>query len=138
MKAGNIQWGLVALSILAGCASQGPEKQEPSAASAATAAASAKPAAASANPAAAPAKPAAVAVTPAEKLREEGAFKRVVRNGKTLYCDSSPSLGTRMSKPRCLNEADYERWRVTNRAIIDEMERAPRGPLVEKGELPPR
>jgi predicted small lipoprotein YifL len=117
MKAGNIQWGLVALSFLAGCASQGPVTQEPPAVSAAPAAASAK---------------------PAENLREEGAFKRVVRNGKTLYCDNSPSLGTRMSKPRCLNEADYERWRVTNRAIIDEMERAPRGPLVEKGELPPR
>ena len=125
MRKTEFQCALVVALLLGGCASQGGGTQG------APVAGVGAPAAATAAKPAVSAATAAPAAKPDEgQLREEGAFKRVVRGGKTLYCDNGPNLGSRLAKPRCLTEADYREWLAVNRATIDEMERGPRGPTV--------
>jgi hypothetical protein len=156
----GVRYGLVwvVLAVLTtGCASQAPATKSATVPTAAPA--SAKPGAASvqsttpeaesaqtARPAAAPAQPAAAPMQPTSTVggqgrkprKAVGTFRHEVRNGKNFYCDDGAVLGSRLNKPRCYTEEEYEQWLAVNRDTIQEMERGPRGPMIIEGSGPPR
>ena len=105
---------LIATSLLAGCASQPVPTQKAANASAASSAATA----ASPVSTATAASPATAAGT-----EDDGPFRKIVRDGKTLYCDNGDRLGSRMARPRCLTEDQYAAWKENNRNTRDELDR---------------
>jgi hypothetical protein len=146
----NVRYGLVwvVLAVLTtGCASQAPATKSATVPTAAPASAkpeaesaqTAKPAAAPAQPAAAPMQPTSTVGGQGRKPRKAvGTFRHEVRNGKNFYCDDGAVLGSRLNKPRCYTEEEYEQWLAVNRDTIQEMERGPRGPMIIEGSGPPR
>jgi hypothetical protein len=95
---------LIATALLAACASQPPATAQQ------TAAPTAKPAA-------------AASAASAAGNKDTGPFHRVVRDGQTLYCDDGPQLGSRMARPRCLTEAQFQQWQEQNAYYKEEVER---------------
>jgi hypothetical protein len=139
----DVRYGLVwvVLTVLTtGCASQAPETKSATVPTAAPT--SAKPEAESrqtAKPAAAPMQPTSTVGGQGRKPRKAvGTFRHEVRNGKNYYCDDGAVLGSRLNKPRCYTEEEYEQWLAVNRDTIQEMERGPRGPMIIEGSGPPR
>ena len=130
MKVDKLHVLLVAASMFAaGCASQPTQPEKPATASAA---ATAVPTAAAASAASAKARAPATGASASTSTSTQGAssssdstgqFKKVVRDGQTLYCDRNPRTGSRMSKPYCLNEAQYAAWKEQNDRLKDEIQR---------------
>src|SRR5262245_35242316 len=57
------------------------------------------------------------------KQEDTGPYRKVVRDGKTLYCETGPQLGSKLAKPVCLTEAQYAQWKENNATIRDDMRR---------------
>ena len=94
---------LVAASMFfAGCASQPTQPEKPATASAAAS---------------------GTQQATSSSSDSTGQFKKVVRDGQTLYCDRNPRTGSRMSKPYCLNEDQYAAWKEQNEAMKEEIRR---------------
>jgi hypothetical protein len=123
MKVDKLHVLLVAVSLLgAGCASQPTQMQKAAAQAAATNAA--------------PNNAQAAAATATKE--DAGPFRKVVRDGNTLYCDPSPRTGTRMSKPYCLTEAQYADWKEKNAALKEDMRRGSVGITTDNRDPGPR
>ena len=136
MKGDKLHVLLVAASMFAaGCASQPTQPEKPATASAA---ATAVPTAAAASAASAKARAPATGASASTSASTStststqgassssdstGQFKKVVRDGQPLYCDRNPRTGSRMSKPYCLNEAQYAAWKEQNDRLKDEIQR---------------
>ena len=69
---------------------------------------------------------------------DAGPFRKVVRDGTTVYCDPSPRTGTRMSKPYCLTQAQYDDWKEKNAVLKEDMRRGSVGITTDNRDPGPR
>jgi hypothetical protein len=98
MKVEKLHVSLVIAALLAGCASQPTQMQKAAA-------------------------EAAAKKSGTYTKEDTGPFRKVVRDGKNLYCDNGPQLGSKLAKPYCLTEDQYAQWKETNATIKDDMRR---------------
>ena len=87
VKVEKLHVSLVVAVLLAGCASQPTQMQKAAA-------------------------EAAAKKSGTYTKEDTGPFRKVVRDGKNLYCDNGPQLGSKLAKPYCLTEDQYApvRW----------------------------
>ncbi len=98
MKVEKLHLSLVVSVLLAGCASQPTQMQKAAA-------------------------EAAAKKSGTYTKEDTGPFRKVVRDGKNLYCDNGPQLGSKLAKPYCLTEDQYAQWKEANARTKDDMRR---------------
>lgn len=68
------------------------------------------------------------------KKEDTGPFRKVVRDGKTFYCDNGPTLGSKLAKAYCMNEDQYAQWKETNATIKQDIDRNSRAISTNNGD----
>lgn len=102
---------LIALTILAGCASQEQAKESPQPAQVAT------------HHASAAAPTAAVADAKAQKFKVPPGYKARVKEGTTVYCRKDIILGSRFPTESCYTEAQIDQLQANAAAARREMQK---------------
>lgn len=74
-------------------------------------------------------------VTEEEFAREAKSYKKVEKDGKTLYCRTEPTLGSRLPQSVCLTHAQLTESIVRTREVTDRLRRKGGGQCGKGGNM---